>query len=54
MALRVQQTHKPKHRVWIFALAVFLTVLGAGALLHAAHPVGLLQVSAARRWRGRR
>ncbi len=33
IALRVQQTHAPKRRVWIFALAVFLTVLGSGALL---------------------
>ncbi len=41
LALRVQQTHKPKRRVWILALAIFLTVLGAGALLIAIRQVDI-------------
>lgn len=41
MALRVQRTEQPKRRLWLLALAIFLTFVGAGALLIAVRKVDI-------------
>jgi hypothetical protein len=41
LALRVQQIERPRRRVWLLALGVFVTVVGAGALLLALRQVDI-------------